>query len=147
MRFPAYFLPEAGSLSDLPTEMYRPFRSLLLSCYCFLSPITPCDRFVLFFLPVVCIYFCNVLNGQSVSFIIIAFCLYVKKNPESFDPEFFVSVTFLLSDRFLISVCFYEHSCIFLSASQVEHLDQEDPAHSIVCYHGYKIVHRSDQRT
>ena len=44
-------------------------------------------------------------------------------------------------------VCFYEHSCILLSASQVEHLDQEYPAHSIVCYHGYKVIHRSDQRT
>ena len=99
-----------------------------------------------FFCPFVCIYFCNVLNGQSVSFIIIAFCLYVKKIPNLSIRNFFVLVTFLLFDRFLISVCFYKHSCILLSASQVEHLDQEYPAHSIVCYHGYKVIHRSDQR-
>ena len=34
--------------------------------------------------------------------IIVVFYWYVKKNSESFDPEFFfVSVNFLLSDRFL----------------------------------------------
>lgn len=33
------------------------------------------------------------------------------------------------------------------SSCKMEHLDQENPAHSIVCYNCYKVVYCCDQRT